>query len=114
MSKIKQPKLTTKESNSNQDENKQVEIPDMVMRQSKYKSEIETLKKGLMTVGNPLNRVDGRIKEMRKNDTEWSVWKPYKLEEFRSGASVYRGQGLLPTDKTVGVMVIDRPESPTK
>jgi len=113
MPNIKQPiNVKDNTSLSNQDENKQVEIPDMVRRHQALKAEIEAKKKDVPLVGNPLNVVDNKIKEMRKNDKEWDMKKPYRLEEFQSGMSPYRGQGLLPSDKTRGVNVIDRADVP--
>lgn len=113
MPKIKQP-INVRDNNSlsNQDEDKQVEVPDMVQRHAALKAEIEAKKKEIHTVGNPLNVVDNKINEMRKNDKEWDMKKPYRLEEFGSGMSPYRGQGLLPSDKTRGVNVIDRADVP--
>jgi len=55
---------------------------------------------------NPLNKADSQVKQVKDTSSSWQTTKPFKLEEFADNPP-YRGEGLLPTDKTIGIRVVE-------
>ncbi|MBU1130478.1 hypothetical protein KKE45_04130 [Patescibacteria group bacterium] len=54
---------------------------------------------------NSLNKADSMVKHIKDTSDEWTIASPFRLDEFADNPP-YRGEGLLPTDKTDGVRVV--------
>jgi hypothetical protein len=83
------------------------EIPDMIQESEQLTREIQAKKDIHPSVKNALNNADSQVQHVRDTSDEWTIASPFRLEEFQSQSSDYRGEGLLPEDQTVGVRVQD-------
>ena len=82
------------------------EIPSMVAESKELAAKISSTPNAFPAHKNSLNNADSAIKSVKNNSKEWDMKKPFRLEEFH-GNPPYRGEGLLPGDKTIGVNVIE-------
>ena len=86
---------------------KRNEVPDMIQESVQLAAEIKAKKDIHPSVKNALNNADSQVQHVRDSADEWTIASPFKLEEFQSQSTDYRGEGLLPEDQTTGVRVQD-------
>jgi hypothetical protein len=84
------------------------DVPDLISDHCKVRAEIKATKDMYAGISSPANLADAAVNNARDSAKEWKSNTPGKLEDYKRGSTDYRGQGLLPSDKTDGIRVADK------